>query len=336
MSDFEPAHSPGTRAAAVLVEKLKEFRQSYNRTHGQVCEFFEQAQVIEKIYHHSPGPSKTIAKRETNVEECETEDCCDEQKTWSIKQKLNSWRAVMREVVAYVCPNLQLENQPDINPGLMKHVLDEIRKLKTELAFQHNTILELTHQIESYQSKNQQKDRLIEKLLHQCRERQLHDGESGQVVHSCPRDLQDDIQALHPVTSFDRDELLHFGSIDCLSDLSIDLQDMHSCLEDESGEMHIARGEQSIHRALASPPLLRSHAIANEGMAVLVPRDNGSNEKAVDNTISEGPSSSDIPCALDRIPSGERWTARRTVVGACGKLGLVIVTCKIMHRLTGK
>ena len=33
----------------------------------------------------------------------------------------------------------------------MKHVLDEIRKLKTELAFQHNTILELTHQLENHQ-----------------------------------------------------------------------------------------------------------------------------------------------------------------------------------------
>lgn len=33
----------------------------------------------------------------------------------------------------------------------MKHVLDEIRRLKTELAFQHNAILELKHELESRQ-----------------------------------------------------------------------------------------------------------------------------------------------------------------------------------------
>lgn len=90
MSDFEPAHSPGTRAAAVLVEKLKEFRQSYNRTHGQVCEFFEQAHIIEKIYQHSPGPSKNVVKQEETVEECEMDDCCNEQK--NMEHQTETWQ----------------------------------------------------------------------------------------------------------------------------------------------------------------------------------------------------------------------------------------------------
>lgn len=298
----------------MLVEKLKEFRQSYNRTHGQVCEFFEQAHVIEKIYQHSPGPSKTVMKRAESTEECE-DDCCNEQKTCSIKQKLSSWRAVMREVVTDVCPNLQLENQPDINPGLMKHVLDEIRKLKTELAFQHNTILELTHQIENYQSKNKQKDRLVENLMRR----------SGDV----PFDGQSTShQNLHSVTSFDLDDTLQFGSMDFLNDLSIDLQDIQSYLqENEHGGMHTTAEETE----KVSTPFCNSHAITNE--AAVVPCGDGS-QKAVESDFTEDRSSSD--CALGRIPSGERSRNRRAVVSACGKLGLIIVTCKMMHRLTGK
>lgn len=313
----------------MLVEKLKEFRQSYNRTHGQVCEFFEQAHVIEKIYQHSPGPSKTVMKREENMEECE-DDCCNEQKTCSIKQKLSSWRAVMREVVTDVCPNLQLENQPDINPGLMKHVLDEIRKLKTELAFQHNTILELTHQIESYQSKNKQKDRLIENLMRRSRDVPF-DGRDEQSA------LQSLSQNLHSVTSFDLDDTLQFGSMDFLNDLSIDLQDVQSyLLENEHGGMHTTAEETE--KVFTSPSLLcNSHAITNDaGITAVVPCGDGSHEKAVESDFTEDPSSPDIPCPLGRIPSGERSRNRRAVVRACGKLGLIIVTCKMMHRLTGK
>ena len=81
-----------------------------------MCEFFEQAHIVEKLYSHSSGPTKTASKQERKEDEYDEqeEDGCNEQKTWSIKQKLNTWRAVMREVVSDVCPNLQLENQPDI------------------------------------------------------------------------------------------------------------------------------------------------------------------------------------------------------------------------------
>eukprot|EP00210_Caulerpa_lentillifera_P003311 g3162.t1 len=163
-----------TKTAAALLEKLKEFRQSYNRTHGQVSEFFEQAQVVEKLYNHrTPGKSLPVhqpggaeSDGEGDEDESKEEDeCCTEQKTKNIKKKLNNWRVVMKEVVFDVCPNLHLDNQPDINPGLMKHVLDEIRKLKTELAFQHNTILELSHQLENHTNKNRKKDVYIKQLL---------------------------------------------------------------------------------------------------------------------------------------------------------------------------
>lgn len=248
----------------------------------------------------------------------------------------------MREVVTDVCPNLQLENQPDINPGLMKHVLDEIRKLKTELAFQHNTILELTHQIESYESKNKQKDRLIEKLLHRCRDVRLDDGQGGQSTHGMILSgSQSRSQPLHSATSFDPADILQFGSIDCLSDLSIDLQDVQAyLLENDHGGAQMVTEGMAIPQASTSPSRLsnvHSHAITNDiSVAAIVPRGGGSNEKAINSAIAEGTSSSDIPCSLDQIPSGERWRNRRAVLGACSKLGLIVVTCKMMHRLTGQ
>lgn len=87
-----------------------------------MCEFFEQAHIVEKLHNRAPGRSMPVAKAlgaesEDEGDENdwkEEDDHCTEQKTSAIKKKLNSWRAVMREVVFDVCPNLRLENQPDI------------------------------------------------------------------------------------------------------------------------------------------------------------------------------------------------------------------------------
>eukprot|EP00210_Caulerpa_lentillifera_P007807 g7450.t1 len=147
----------------------------------------------------------------------EEDDSCTEQKTGAIKKKLNNWRNVMREVVFNVCPNLHLENQPDINPGLMKHVLDEIRKLKTELAFQHNTILELSHQHDDYKSNNQRKDVLIQELLEKSKLIRLNmeqqDKEDKQ--HST---LEETKQA-DDTSSTPNPTMLEFGSIGPCFDL---------------------------------------------------------------------------------------------------------------------
>lgn len=237
----------------------------------------------------------------------------------------------MREVVADVCPNLQLENQPDVNPGLMKHVLDEIRRLKTELAFQHNAILELKHELESRQNKNQKKDRLIEKLMRQ-RSEMPGQGTSAAGMHLLGSG-GNQMRHLHTVTSFDQEEALQFGSIDHLSDLSLDLQDIQPhWVENDNGGSATTREGTSIHQATLMPTHcdFRSHALPNEG-----PHGDGGNEDSVDGTI-HNPSSSDVPSNLVRMPPGERWRSPRAVMGLCGRLCFFAVLCKAIHRKSGK
>eukprot|EP00210_Caulerpa_lentillifera_P006024 g5757.t1 len=158
-----------------LISRLEDFKQSYNRTHGQVCEFFERARVVQKLgLLESPQTSKllSLSSDEAEDDECNSlADCnyTDGQKTTGMKRKLRKWRKVMRSALSEICPGLGLENNPDINPGLMKHIVDEVRNLKSQLAFQHTNILQLAQKTELYLQDSQQKEQFITDLLQNCK-----------------------------------------------------------------------------------------------------------------------------------------------------------------------
>lgn len=138
---------------------------------------------------------------------------------------------------------------------------------------------------------------------------------------------------LHTFTSFDQEEALRFGSIDHLSELSLDLQDLQPLwVENDNGGSTTIREGTSIHQVTLMPTHydFRSHALPNEGT-----HGDGSNEDSVDGTI-HNPSSSDVPSNLVRMPLRERWTSPRAVMGLCGRLCFFAVLCKAIHRKSGK
>jgi len=163
------------RQTRTLLSRIDDFRQSYNRTHGQVCEFFERARVVQKLGLLDPSQAAqlvALSGDEADEDDCNSiVDCnyADGQKTTGMKRKLRKWRKVMRSALMEVCPELGLENQPDINPGLMKHILDEVRTLKSQLAFQHSNILQLAHKTEMYRLDSEQKEQFIVDLLKGCK-----------------------------------------------------------------------------------------------------------------------------------------------------------------------
>jgi len=163
------------RQTRTLLSRIDDFRQSYNRTHGQVCEFFERARVVQKLGLLDPTQAAqlvALSGDEADEDDCNSiVDCnyADGQKTTGMKRKLRKWRKVMRSALMEICPELGLENQPDINPGLMKHILDEVRTLKSQLAFQHSNILQLAHKTEMYRLDSEQKEQFISDLLQNCK-----------------------------------------------------------------------------------------------------------------------------------------------------------------------
>eukprot|EP00210_Caulerpa_lentillifera_P007355 g7031.t1 len=162
-----------------LLSKLEDFKQSYNRTHGQVCEFLERARVVQKLgLLESSQASKLLslsdneeADNDVDVDCNSLADCnnADGQKTTGMKRKLRKWRKVMRSALSEICPELGLETQTDISPGLMKHIVDEVRNLKSQLAFQHNNILQLAQKNELYLQDCHEKEQFIADLLQNCK-----------------------------------------------------------------------------------------------------------------------------------------------------------------------
>lgn len=158
-----------------LLARLEDFRQSYNRTHGQVCEFFEKARVVQKLGLLDPTQSAQLSAMSDDEAEDEEGNSladgnyADGQKTTGMKRKLRKWRKTMRSALVEICPDLGLETQPDINPGLMKHILDEVRHLKSQVAFQQNSIVQLAQKTEMYKLDSEQKEQFIADLLQNCK-----------------------------------------------------------------------------------------------------------------------------------------------------------------------
>lgn len=90
------------------------------QTHGQVCEFFEQARVVQKLGLLEPSLAAKLLPLSGDEGEDDdgnsAADCnyADGQKTTGMKRKLRKWRKVMRSALSEICPDLGLENQPDI------------------------------------------------------------------------------------------------------------------------------------------------------------------------------------------------------------------------------
>lgn len=91
------------------------------QTHGQVCEFFERARVVQKLgLLDSSQASKLLSLSGDDAdddEDCNSiADCnyADGQKTSGMKRKLRKWRKAMRSALSEICPGLGLETQADI------------------------------------------------------------------------------------------------------------------------------------------------------------------------------------------------------------------------------